>query len=93
MDLLRVRKDAERFGNDLKVLRRERDKLEEKKKGEEERARKAERGQSQLKTELRILKEELEGEKGRNSKALEGWKSHVCAAGCVLRAVERLRLH
>ena len=93
MDLLRVQKDAERFGNDLKVLRRERDKLEEKKKAEEEKARKAERGQSQLKTELRLLKEELEGEKGRNSKALEGWKSHVCTAGCVLRAVERLRLH
>ena len=38
-DLLRVRKDAERFGNDLKALRRERDKLEEKRKVEEERAR------------------------------------------------------
>src|SRR5579872_6411166 len=39
-DLTRVRKDAERFGSDLKALRRERDKLEEKKKAEEERARK-----------------------------------------------------
>lgn len=91
-DLLRVRKDAERFGNDLKALRRERDRLEEKKKVEEERTRKAERGQNQLKTELRLLKEELEGEKGRSRKALEGWKSHVCAAGCVLPAVGRLRL-
>ena len=91
-DLLNVRRDAERFGNDLKVLRRERDQLEEKKKTEEERARKAERGQNQLKTELRCLKEEFEGEKGRNRKALEGWKSHVCATGCVLRAVGRLRL-
>ena len=90
-DLLRVRKDAERFGNDLKALRREKDQLEEKKKVEEERAKKAERGQSQLKTELRFLKEELEGEKGRNRKALEGWKSHVCAAGCVICAVGWLR--
>jgi chromosome segregation ATPase len=90
--LLNVRKDAGRFGNDLKALKRERDKLEEKKKVEEERAKKAERGQNQLKTELRLLKEELEGEKGRNRKALEGWKSHVCAVGCVLRAVGRLRL-
>ena len=85
-DLSRVRKDAERFGNDLKALRRERDKLEERKKTEEERARKAERGQNQLKTELKLLKEELEGEKGRSRKALDGWKSHVCAAGYVLLA-------
>ena len=84
-DLLKVRKDAERFGNDLKALRRERDKLEEKKKVEEERARKAENGQGQLKTKLRLLEDELEGEKGRNKKALEGWNSHVCATGCALR--------
>ena len=80
-DLSRVRKDAERFGNDLKALRRERDKLEERKNVEEERARKAERGKNQLKTELRLLKEELEGEKGRSRKAIDGWKSHVCAVG------------
>ena len=91
-DLLRVRKDAERFGNDLKALRSERDKLEEKKKVEEERAKKAERGQSQLKTKVRILEEELEGEKGRSRKTLEGWKAHVCVTGYVLHAVARLRL-
>ena len=89
-DLSRVRKDAERFGSELKVLRSERDKLEEKKRAEEERAKKAERGQSHLKTKVRILEEELEGEKGRSRKALEGWKSHVCATGYVLRSVERL---
>ena len=91
-DLLRVRKDAERFGNDLKALRRERDKLEERKRLEEERARKAESGQSLLKTKLRLLEEELEGEKGRNREVLEGWRSHVCATGCAIRAVGRLRL-
>jgi len=89
-ELSRVRKDAERFGNDLKALRNERDQLEERKKVEEERAKKAERGQSQLKTKVRILEEELEGEKGRSRKALEGWKSHVCVTGYVLRLVERL---
>ena len=88
-DLLRVRKDAERFGNDLKALRKERDRLEEKKRVEEERARKAEGGQNLLKIKLRLLEEELEGEKGRNREALEGWKSHICAAGYALRAVER----
>ena len=88
VDLLRVRKDAERFGSDLKTLRRERDKLEEKKKVEEERAKKAESGQSQLKTQLKLLEKELEGEKGRSREALEGWKSHVCVTGCVLRLVE-----
>ena len=87
-DLLRVRKDAERFGNDLKALKRERDRLEEKKKVEEERAKKAESGQSQLKTQLKLLEKELEGEKGRSREALEGWKSHVCVTGCVLRLVE-----
>lgn len=86
-DLLRVRKDAERFGNDLKALRRERDKLEERKKAEEERARKAERGENKLMTELRVIKEELEDEKGRSRTALEEWKSHVCAAGWVLLSV------
>jgi chromosome segregation ATPase len=91
-DLTRVRRDAERFGNDLKVLRRERDKLEERKKAEEEKARKAERGQGQLKTELRLLKEELEDEKGRSRKALDEWKFHVCAAGCVQLAVGGLTL-
>lgn len=89
-DLLRVRKEAERFGNDLKVLRKERDKLEERKKVEEERARKAERGQNQLKTELRLLKEELEGEKGRSRKTSEGWRSHVCATGYLFTPFCRL---
>lgn len=82
-DLSRVRKDAQRFGEDLKALRKERDKLEEKKRVEEERARKAERGHSQLKTELKLVKEELEHEKGRSRKAMGEWASHVCAAGCV----------
>jgi myosin protein heavy chain len=86
-DLSRVRKDAERFGNDLKALRRERDKLEDRKKVEEERARKAERGRDQLMTELRLVKEELEDEKGRSRKASESWKYHVCAAGCVTLSV------
>jgi chromosome segregation ATPase len=89
-DLLRVRKEAERFGNDLKALRKERDKLEEKKRVEEERVKKAERGQNQLKTELRLLKEELEGEKGRSRKASEGWRSHVCATGYLFTPFCRL---
>ena len=92
-DLSRVRKDADRFGNDLKALRKERDKLEERKKAEEERARKAERGQNQLTTELKLLKEELEDEKGRGGKVLEEWKSHVCAAGWVLLSVGGLLLY
>lgn len=92
-DLSRVRKEAERFGNDLKALRRERDRLEERKKAEEERARKAEREQNQLKIDLRHLEEELEGEKGRSRKALEGLKSHVCATGCVLLVGGALRLY
>lgn len=87
VDLSKVRKDAERFGNELKALRRERDKLEERKNVEEERVRKAERGQNQFRTEVRLLKEELETEKGRSRKVLEEWGSHVCAAGCVFLAV------
>jgi myosin protein heavy chain len=90
-DLSRVRKDAERFGNDLKALRRERDKLEERRKAEVERATKAERGQNQLRSELRLVKEELEGEKGRSRNAVEAWKSHVCVAGCVFPIIWGLR--
>ena len=91
-DLSRVRKDAERFGNELKALRKERDRLEDRKKAEEERAKKAERGGNQLRTELKLLKETLEEEKGRSRKVFQAWKSHVCAAGCVIPSVGGLPL-
>lgn len=79
-DLLRVRKDAERFGSDLKVLRGEKDKLEERRRVERERAEKAERGEKQLKTRMRILSEELDEEKERYTRVQAEWRAHVCSA-------------
>jgi myosin protein heavy chain len=79
-DLLRVRKDAERFGDDLKALKKERDKLEEKRKLEKERAEKAERGEKQLKARMKLMGEELAGDKERGRRILEEWQTHICAA-------------
>lgn len=79
-DLQRVRKDAERFGSDLKVLRGEKDKLEERRRVERERAENAERAEKQLKARMRILTEELDGEKERYTRVQAEWRAHVCTA-------------
>ncbi|KAI0675751.1 hypothetical protein C8Q78DRAFT_964116 [Trametes maxima] len=76
-DLRRVRKDAEAFGRDLKALRAQKDKMEAERK--EERA-KAERAQKQAQTQIRILKEELDGHKEKARDVREQLKGHVCAA-------------
>ncbi|TBU45380.1 hypothetical protein BD309DRAFT_718225 [Dichomitus squalens] len=76
-DLRRVRHDAEAFGRDLKALRAQKDRMEEERR--EERA-KAERAQKQAQTQIRILKEELDGQKDKMREATEQWKGHICAA-------------
>ncbi|KAI0629314.1 hypothetical protein C8Q77DRAFT_1143253 [Trametes polyzona] len=76
-DLRRVRRDAEAFGRDLKALRAQKDKFEAERK--EERA-KAERAQKQAQAQIRVLKEELDGQKEKAREAKEQWKGHVCAA-------------
>jgi chromosome segregation ATPase len=79
-DLLRVRKDAERFGSDLRSLRGEKEKLEERRQAEKDRAEKAERAEKQLRARMRILNDELDLEKERYRGVREEWRAHVCAA-------------
>lgn len=72
-DLRRVRRDAEAFGRDLKALRAQKDRMEE------ERT-KAERAQKQAQAQIRVLREELDGQRERVREAREQWRGHVCAA-------------
>ncbi|KAF6761740.1 Pericentrin-AKAP-450 domain of centrosomal targeting protein-domain-containing protein [Ephemerocybe angulata] len=76
-DLRRVRRDAEAFGRDLKALRSEKEKLEGRLKEE---VAKGERTKKQNETKVRVLNEQLESQKMRAAKALQGWENHVCAA-------------
>ena len=76
-DLKRVRRDAEAFGEDLKVLRAEKEKLEAKSKEE---ISKAERSKKQAQAQIRLLSEQLETQKGKTLKAQEEIKNHICAA-------------
>ena len=59
-DLKCVRRDAEAFGQDLKSLRMQKDKLETKNRDE---ILKAERSKKQAQTQIRLLKEQLETQK------------------------------
>ena len=70
-DLRRVKRDAEAFGKDLKVLREQKEKLEREK---QEEISKAERATNQ------ILKEELQQQKLKTEDGEQTWTSQVCAA-------------
>jgi hypothetical protein len=76
-DLRCVRRDAEEFGSDLKLLRREKEKLEI---ANTDEIAKAERAKKQAQTQIRLLTEQLEAQKGKATQALENLKNHVCAA-------------
>ncbi|KAG2345767.1 hypothetical protein BDR05DRAFT_960035 [Suillus weaverae] len=58
-DLRRVKRDAEAFGRDLKTLRTEKEKLQEKHRDE---LTKAERAKKQAQTQIRLLNEQLAGQ-------------------------------
>ncbi|KAK6967117.1 PACT-coil-coil domain-containing protein [Favolaschia claudopus] len=74
-DLRRVRRDAEAFGRDLKVLRGEKERLEAK---QREEAQKAERAKKQTQTQIRVLNEQLESQKAVALRAKEELEGHVC---------------
>lgn len=74
-DLKRVKKDAEAFGRDLKLLRVEKDKMETKQKEE---LSKAERSKKQAQSQIRLLNEQLEGQKSRMQRLCDEIESHVC---------------
>ncbi|PBK99751.1 hypothetical protein ARMGADRAFT_516895 [Armillaria gallica] len=75
-DLKRVKKDAEAFGRDLKLLRAEKDRAEAKQKDE---LAKAERAKKQAQTQVRLLTEQLDGQKAKVATAKQQWEKHVCA--------------
>ncbi|OBZ74037.1 hypothetical protein A0H81_06283 [Grifola frondosa] len=72
-DLRRVKKDAEAFGRDLKLLRTQKDRLEEERKEEQT---KTARAQKQSLAQIRLLKEELDGQREK----VQAAKDHVCVA-------------
>ncbi|KAJ7491999.1 hypothetical protein FB451DRAFT_1360785 [Mycena latifolia] len=74
-DLRRVRRDAEAFGRDLKLLRSEKERIEAK---QMEDATWAERTRKQSQTQIRVLTEQLEGQRAKTLRAKEDLKSHVC---------------
>ncbi|KAF9006188.1 hypothetical protein BDQ17DRAFT_1389747 [Cyathus striatus] len=76
-DLQRVRKDAEAFGRDLKLLRAEKEKLEIK---HQEEMAKADRSKKQSQAQIRVLNEQLESQKQKTAKVKEEVESHVCVA-------------
>lgn len=76
-DLRRVKRDAEVFGRDLKVLTEQKDRLVREK---EEAGIKAERAQKQTLAQIRILKEELQAQSLKVKDTEEMWRNHVCEA-------------
>ncbi|KII85948.1 hypothetical protein PLICRDRAFT_114966 [Plicaturopsis crispa FD-325 SS-3] len=76
-DLKRVRKDAEAFGRDLKLLRAEKEKAESKQK---EDLAKAERGKKQAQAQIRLLNEQLDGQREHLRKAEDELQGHICIA-------------
>ena len=72
-ELKRVRKDAEIFGRDLKALRAEKEKSQQRQKEE---IAKAERARKQAQTQIRLLNDQLENQKTKTKRL----QQHVCAA-------------
>ncbi|KAG1876069.1 hypothetical protein C8R48DRAFT_669276 [Suillus tomentosus] len=70
-DLRRVKRDAEAFGRDLKALRTEKEKLQEKHRNE---LTKAERAKKQAQTQIRLLNEQLNGQHTKLKTAQEKLK-------------------
>lgn len=73
-DLKRVKKDAEVFGRDLKLLRVEKEKQETKHKEELSRL---DRTRKQAQTQIRLLNEQLENQRDKTNRAREDLKKHV----------------
>lgn len=76
-DLKRVRRDAEVFGRDLQHLRAEKERWDAKQKDE---ALKADRARKQSQAQIRLLNEQLDGQREKARRAKEDLRNHVCAA-------------
>ncbi|KAJ3782678.1 hypothetical protein GGU10DRAFT_389676 [Lentinula aff. detonsa] len=75
-DLKRVRENAEAFGRDLKELRVEKERLERKHHEEQS---KADRTKKQAQTQIRLLTEQLEGQRAKTLRARGELENHTCA--------------
>lgn len=75
-DLRRVRDNAEAFGRDLKELRLEKERLE---KEHQEEQLKIHRAKKQTQTQIRLLTEQLEGQRAKTLEARAKLENHVCA--------------
>jgi len=80
-EIRRIKTGAETFARDLNSLREGNDDLELR--GREEAAR-AERVQMQLRTQIRLLDEQLESQRGRVRQLVDELEGHVCTPGYVL---------
>lgn len=76
-DLQSVRKNAEAFGRDLKLLRREKENSE---KEQQEEISKLQRAKKQAQAQIRVLTEQLEGQKAKTQRARNELGGHICAA-------------
>lgn len=76
-ELKRVRKDAEAIGFDLKALKTEKQKMQQKHKEE---AAEAERAKKQSQAQIRLLTEQVESHKAKAKRAREDLLRHVCPA-------------
>ncbi|KAI0091595.1 hypothetical protein BDY19DRAFT_885665 [Irpex rosettiformis] len=76
-DLRRVKRDAEAFGRDLKLLRSQKERAEE---GRREDAAKADRAQKQAQTQIRLLKDEAKEEREKTRTLQDQWSRHICAS-------------
>lgn len=74
-DLRRVKRDAESFGRDLKILRAEKEQIESK---TSEDLAKAERAKKQAQAQLRLVTEQLEEERYRMAVVKDKAAAHVC---------------
>lgn len=87
-DLKRVRRDAEAFGQDLSLLRKEKEVWDARQKDE---ATKTERARKQSQTQIRLLNEQLEGQREKVRRIKDDLRNHVCSSMCVAFLLQRKR--
>jgi len=77
-EVRRIRSNAESFAHDMNTLRENNSDLELQRREE---AAKAERIQMQLRTQVKLLDEQLEGQRGRIRQLADELRHHVCVPG------------
>ncbi|PPQ63099.1 hypothetical protein CVT24_005810 [Panaeolus cyanescens] len=88
-DLRRVKRDAEAFGKDLKILRAEKEQLESKSADD---LAKAERAKKQSQAQIRLLAEQLEEERSRLAVVKDKAAAHVCTSRSDEKQISQIKL-